>query len=159
MNPTGDFILEQRVPVPWVMQQLGTVLGNYPDMKVDRLSWEARSNAVATQQVRPRPGEPPPPQPIPGINTVSTELTASFVAFDGDMRRAFARIDELVADLSANTSFSDTWVIQYPVDANVRSLVSGEISREGTETEAQFVLRLNYPLPQAAAGEGTDDEV
>lgn len=155
---TGDYILEQRVPVPWVMQQLGTVLGSYPDVKVGRLTWEAES-AAAVQAVRPRPGEPPPPEPIPAVTMVSSELTASIVSFDGDMRGAFARIDELVADISENTSFSDTWVIQYPVDANVRSLVTGEISRDGAEADAQFVIRLSYPLQQTMGGEVADDEV
>ncbi len=155
---TGDFILEQRVPVPWVMQQLGTVLGSYPDVKVTRLTWEAESNAVA-QTMRQRPGEPPPPTPIPAINSVSSEVTASIVGFDGDMRRAFARIDELVADISANTSFSDSWVVEYPVDANVRSLVTGEISRNDETNEATFVLRLSYPLPTNADGGGQNDEV
>ena len=39
---TGDYLLDNRVPVPWVMNQLGAVLGDYPDIKLQELHWPGR---------------------------------------------------------------------------------------------------------------------
>ena len=47
---TGEFILHQRVPVPWVMQQLGAVLSEYPDVRVQRIAWETESSLPVLRQ-------------------------------------------------------------------------------------------------------------
>ena len=149
---TGDFILEQRVPVPWVMQQLGTVLGDFDDVSVQSLSWRAET-AAAAAPMRQRPGEAPPPVPIPEVTAVSVNINATLEPFDGDMRRAFARIDELVNELGTRTAFADARVIEYPLDASIRSSVAGEISRDQAPDEARFQIRLVYPLVQELVAE------
>ncbi len=149
---TGDFILDQRVPVPWVMQQLGTVLGDYGDVRIQELSWRA-DTATAAAPTRQRPGEAPLPVPIPEITSVTVSITGSLDPFDGDMRRAFERIDELAGDLSSRTAFTDARVVEYPLDASIRSSVAGEISRDQRPEEARFQLRLVYPLAQELVAE------
>ena len=69
------------------------------------------------------------------------------------MRRAFARIDELTNELANRTSFTDARVIEYPLDASIRSSVAGEISRDQMAEEARFQLRLVYPLVQELVAE------
>lgn len=142
---TGNFILDQRVPVPWVMQQLGTVLGDHDNLRLQELRWQADS-ATASAPVRPRPGEPPPPVPIPEVTSVTVNLSGTLEPFDGDMRRAFAHIDRLADDLVARTAFSDAVVVEYPLDANIRSSVTGEINRNQLQAEARFQIRLVYRL-------------
>ncbi len=149
---TGDFILDQRVPVPWVMQQLGSVLGDYEDIRIQELSWRA-DTTTASAPTRQRPGEPPPAVPIPEISSVTVSISGSLDPFDGDMRRAFERIDALVDDLAARTAFADARVIEYPLDASIRSSVTGEISRDRALEEARFQLRLVYPLVQELVAE------
>lgn len=150
---TGDFILDQRVPVPWVMQQLGSVLGDYDDVRVLELSWQA-DTAAARAPARQRPGEAPPPVPIPEITSVAVSLSGSLDPFDGDMRHAFERIDRLVDDLANRTAFADARVVEYPLDASIRSSITGEINRDQAPEEARFRLRLVYPLIQElVAGE------
>ncbi|MDJ0941344.1 MAG: hypothetical protein QNJ00_16400 [Woeseiaceae bacterium] len=156
---TGDYILEQRVPVPWVMQQLGAVLGDYPDVRVTALSWEAQTPA-ATAPPRQRPGEAALPVPIPAVNAVTAEMTGTLDTFDGDLRKAFARIDRLVADIASRTAFAHTFAVEYPIDASPRSSVSGEISGDGVVEEARFRLRMTYQLvDDPADGENVDDPV
>lgn len=142
---TGDYILQQRIPVPWVMQQLGSVLGDYPDVQVTELSWESETTGTAPA-VRTRAGEKPAPVPIPAIDAVTIELSGRIEPFGGDMRKAFARIDGLVADIASRTSFIDAWAVEYPIDASLHSTVSGEISKATSNREAKFRLRLSYPI-------------
>ena len=149
---TGDFILDQRVPVPWVMQQLGTVLGDFDDVRIQSLSWQAET-ATASAPTRQRPGEAPPAVPIPEITAVSVRISGTLEPFDGDMRRAFARIDQLVDDLATRTAFTNAQVIEYPLDASIRSSVAGEISRDRMPEEARFQLRLVYQLAQELVAE------
>ena len=56
---------------------------------------------------------------IPVISAVSAEITARLEPFDGDMRRAFARIDELVEDIAENTAFSNRPSRTSPVSIEV----------------------------------------
>lgn len=154
---TGDYILEQRVPVPWVMQQLGAVLGDYPDVGIRELSWQADTDPV-DEPVRPRPGEPARPVPIPAVRSVSAKLSGTIEPFDGNLRAAFARIDRLVADLESRTAFVDVAAIEYPIDASPRASIAGELGQNSDTVEARFQLRLTYTLP-APATEAHDDPV
>ena len=155
---TGDYILRQRVPAPWVMYQLGTVLSDYPDVRLSHLSWHARSDTQMPPQ-RARPGEPATPIPIPELSSVTAEITATIEPFEGQLRDAFRRIDELAASIRGSTAFSETVVVAYPVDASVQASVSGEISREISGDTATFRLQLKYPLAAAPASEVSDDAI
>ena len=150
---TGDFILENRLPVPWVMYQLGQVLGEYPDVRIRHLSWRAESPPSDVPQPVSR-SDAQVPLAIPSIAAVSVEIEADLAPFNGDMRYAFARIDELSADIREYTRFGETFVIEYPLDARPTSAVSGEISRTAPPDSAAFRLRLTYrvnPGPEHTA--------
>jgi hypothetical protein len=157
---TGDYILQQRVPVPWVMQQLGSVLGDYPNMRVVALSWEAEKEQ-GSEAAPLRRGEAAKPIAIPQINAVSVELTATIEPFDGDMRKAFSRIDRLADDIASRTAFDSAWAVKYPLDASPRASISGEIGSGSDERQAQFKLRLHYAIATATgdSGENVDGEV
>lgn len=157
---TGDFILANRLPVPWVMQQLGFVMGNYPDVQIQTLGWSAES-ATPEKPQRQRRGDRPMPVPVPVITAVSADITADITPFDGNMRKAFARIDALVAELEERTVFTEVAAVEYPLDARPQSAISGEIVGESTVESARFRLRLRFPVTTGAAddSEMSDDSV
>lgn len=154
---TGDYILRQRVPVPWVLQQLGYVLADYTDVRVAEIAWQAEIESTA-EPVRAQPGEPAVPVPIPGTSAVSAEIVATIEPFDGDLRAAFRRIDQLVDDIATRTSFSEAAAVEYPIDASLGSSITGELGREGGKNTAQFRLRLTYPLTTTAMTGGESDD-
>ncbi len=149
---TGEFILENRLPIPWVMNQVGAVLGEYPEIQVRKLEWLAESR-VAEGQAPRRSGNRPMPQPITRIDEVGAVLTAEIAPFDGNMRGAFARIDELAADLQDRTDFSRVITIEYPFNASPSAAVSGEIADSGAADIARFRIRVSYDVPASHSGE------
>lgn len=153
---TGDYLLANRVPVPWVMNQLGAVLGDYPDIKLQELRWLAESLPVPNTETRRR--DVAAPVTVPVTNGVSAVITADFEPFDGDMRRAFSRIDALAADIRLRTSFDRAEAIEYPFDANTSAAVSGEIINDRDNRTARFSLRVYYALPGASLQQGDFDE-
>ncbi len=156
---TGDFILENRLPVPWVMNQLGSVLGAYPDVNLRELRWEVE--IPGSSGPPSRRGERPMPVPVPPVDAVNAVVTADFAPFDGNMRHAFSRIDALAKDLEEKTDFSHAMVIDYPFNDSPHASISGEISRDSPVEVARFRLSLSYRVSGSAAttGEGTDDAI
>jgi len=141
---TGDYILRNRLPVPWVMNQLSAVLGDYPGIHVRELSWLAESppppdHAASRRRDRPMPVA------IPEIIAVGAEFTADIRPFDGNMRDAFARIDRLAADLQSRTDFSRAVTVEYPLNASTSAAITGEIG-VATSDYARFRIRVTYDL-------------
>lgn len=149
---TGDYILRNRLPVPWVMNQVGAVLGDYPGIHVRELSWLAESPPPPDQAGSRRRGHPM-PVPIPEIIAVGAEITADIRPFDGDMRKAFARIDQLAADLQVRTDFSRAVTVEYPLKTSTSAAVTGEIGVASSDY-ARFRIRVTYSL---AASEDPDE--
>ena len=148
---TGDYLLANRVPVPWVMNQLGAVLGDYPDIKLQELNWLAESPPDPNPDRRRR--DVAAPVKVPVTNGVSAVITADIDPFDGNMRHAFSRIDALARDIELHTRFDRADAIEYPFNANTSAAVSGEIvSAPGSQT-ARFRLRVYYALPDATVQE------
>ncbi len=154
---TGDYLLANRVPVPWIMNQLGAVLGDYPDIEVQELRWLTESQQTQNTERR-RPGDPPALVVVAATDAVSAVLTADIVPFDGNLRQAFARIDQLAADLEARTNFQRAVALEYPFDASTNAAVSGEIVSRKTSHTARFRLRVYYELPHADSQAGGVDE-
>jgi len=150
---TGDHILLNRLPVPWVMNQLGAVLGKYPEIQVRELTWQANLPAAGSKKPNRR-GNRPTKVSVPEVEQVDAILTADITSFDGDMRKAFARIDQLTSDLESQTFFSEAATEQYPLNANPAASVSGEIGTDRPEF-ARFRIRATYNVADAAGmGEG-----
>ncbi|MDJ0709953.1 MAG: hypothetical protein QNJ14_06175 [Woeseiaceae bacterium] len=156
---TGDFILENRVPVPWVMNQLGVVMGAYPDINLRELHWKVEESGSGRPS--PRRGERQMPVPVQPVNTVTAVVMAEFAPFDGDMRHAFARIDALARDLEVRTDFSFAMVVEYPFNNSPSASLSGEIAKDSPVDVARFRLSLSYHVPGSTvvAGETNDDPV
>lgn len=153
---TGNYILRNRLPVPWVMQQLGLVLGDYPTVQVQSVSWVAQS--AVDPNARPVRRDISMPVAIPAISEVSAEISGELVDFDGDMRKAFAEIDRLVGDLESRTEFSDVVAVEYPLDPSPQAAISGEIVSRGQSGSARFRLRLRFPVQVSNSIEGTGDD-
>jgi len=140
---TGDYILQNRLPVPWVLHQLGNVLGDFPAIQVDDLEWQTDFVQSASRETpRARPGDPPPPVTIPRIAAVSADMRGRIFEFDGDLRAAFAQVDDLVAALKAQTAFETVVAVEYPLDARPQAALSGEVASGGSERMARFRLRM-----------------
>ena len=153
---SGDYILSNRVPVPWVMNQFGAVLGDYPDVQARELSWQVESPSQPER--RQRPGAERLPIPVPKVNAVDAILTGVIEPFDGDMRRAFSRIDHLTAALESQTHFTSASVIEYPIDTSTAAAVSGELVNRTAPDVAHFRIRVSYRI-QPAPEESNDDAV
>ncbi len=153
---TGDYILENRLPVPWVMNQLGVVLGTYPDVSLRTLRWDVAVPASGTPP--PRRGERPMPVPVHPVETVNVVITAEFAPFDGNMRQAFARIEALAEDLERRTDFSHAMIVEYPFNDNPDAAISGEISNGSAVETARFSMSLSYRVPGTHADPGGDDD-
>jgi len=152
---TGDYILQNRLPVSWVMQEIATVLGEFPQVQIDELNWLALPpNDTQVVAARQRPGDRPMPVSIPALTSISVELSAQILPFGGDMRDAFAMIDRLVASLQENTAFRQVQPTEYPLDASPTSAISGEVIRGGIDRSAHFRLRLDL----STMTEGNIDE-
>jgi hypothetical protein len=153
---TGNYILRNRLPVPWVMQQLGLVLGDHPAVQVQSLSWEAE--AAVDPNAQPIRRDNNMPVAIPAVHQVQAEIRGELTDFDGDLRKAFADIDRLVDDLEARTAFSDVVAVEYPIDASPQAALSGEIDTKGSSATAQFRLLLRFPVTNVGDDGGVNDD-
>ena len=88
-------------------------------------------------------------------------MTADITPFDGNMRRAFDRIDQLTRDLEYKTDFTNTFTVEYPFNDSPNASVSGEITDAVAPEFARFRLNLTYEVPGTTngTGEGHDDAV
>ncbi|MDJ0812366.1 MAG: hypothetical protein QNJ23_01445 [Woeseiaceae bacterium] len=155
---TGDFILSNRLPVPWVMQQVGLVMGDYPDVQIKGLDWSVESAGGDDQSQQRIDRSMPITVPVKAIGAVRAEISADIEPFGGDMRKAFARIDALAADLEERTEFSRVVAVEYPLDASPSASIAGEITGDKVYDGARFRLQLHYAVnTTAAAVEEADD--
>lgn len=152
---TGNFILDNRVPVPWVMNQISMVLGDYPGVQIRQLGWTI-TTPKANESAQNRRGNTPATVNVPVLTAVSVKLTAEIVPFDGDMRAAFALIDRLTRDLRLRTDFDAAMTTAYPLNASPAAALSGEITGHRSRGAARFTVRLNYE-PLGVNGESEED--
>ncbi|MEQ9564127.1 MAG: hypothetical protein RLN69_16520 [Woeseiaceae bacterium] len=146
---TGNFILQNRVPVPWVMNQLGAVLGDFPTIGVDGVSWQAESaQPDANAQGRAGRGEAM-PVPVREVTGVSAELHGRINSFDDDLRDAFAMIDRLAEALQDRTAFDSVIAVEYPLDARPQVALSGAVAHKDADFVPRFRLRLTKTVPVA----------
>ena len=97
------------------------------------------------------------PVAVPEVSAVGAVLTADITPFDGDMRKAFARIDALASDLERMTRFSRAVTVEYPLNASTSAAVSGEV---GVAADfARFRIRVTYDVPGVEATEGQDETI
>jgi len=151
---TGDFILANRLPVSWVMQQLGDVFGDYPQIRIDELNWKAETpvdeQAVAGGR---RQGNSQQAVPVRSLHAVSAEVYGQIIPFDGNLRDAFSVINRLENSLREQTAFQQVVTTEYPLDASPGSSISGELVNTGGQQFAHFrmTLRLNVATPEAGS--------
>lgn len=148
---TGEYILRNTLPVDWVMQEVGLVMGDHPDMHISGLRWAIETAAEPDDRNQRRGvNDRPMPVPIPEIAAVTANLSGEIRPYDGDLRHAFARIDSLASSLQDETRFDRVAVLEYPIDARPAASVSGEIRRKGDNPVASFSLSMTLRV---------DDEV
>lgn len=148
---TGDYILRNTLPIDWVLREVGKVINEYPDLFLGHVGWEIETNDVGqNNSARRGTADRPLPVPIPGIVGVSANVNGEIRPYDGDLRGAFARIDELAAQLRSDTRFDRVSVIEYPIDARPAASVSGEIRRQGAPLTASFKLSMTMRIDNEA---------
>ncbi|MEO1244428.1 MAG: hypothetical protein AAFX56_01995 [Pseudomonadota bacterium] len=156
---TGDYILANRLPAPWVLLELSRVLEDYPDVQLVRLNWSAGEQAAGNRQTPAtalRRGGTPASVPVSRVASVDARFTAVLAGYDKDLRRAFARIEALAVAFEKDSRFNRADVLEYPIDARPAASVSGEIGGTSAEQGMRFEIRLRY-VPEDLAG--TPNEV
>lgn len=148
---TGEYILRNSLPAEWVMQQVGEVMGAYPDMQLGSLSWEVETADIAEPDARRRRNDVQMPVPIPEVTAITARLSGEVLPYDGDMRQAFSRIDALATSLQQDTDFESVAVVRYPIDARPGVAVSGEIRRESNLQPASFSVALTLRITPDAS--------
>jgi len=127
--------------------QVGAVLGEFPAIAIDELSWQAQSAAAdGNSPNAPSRGEAMPVS-VPATSGVVANLHGEISPFDGDLRDAFALIDRLAARLEQQTAFDSVVAVEYPVDARPESALSGAIAYEDAGFRPQFRLQLAMRVP------------
>ena len=150
---TGDYLLANRVPVAWTLQQLGTVLDDFPDVQVLELEWTVNGeggDAAAPADSRRRQSGPLAVAPLASLDAT---VDAVLLGYDDDLRRAFARIDALAGAFGSQSDFDRVEVLRYPLNASPAAALSGEITRSAREEGARFRLGLS----RAVAGPTEND--
>lgn len=141
---TGTYIIQNTLPVEWVMQQIGLVMDDHSDMHIQSLRWAIKTsdtsdgnpaNAIRRDKTQP--------VPIPEIIGVEANLIGEVRPYDGDLNSAFQKIDRLASSLQAKSDFDRVAVVEYPIDARPAVAVSGEVTRESDSSIAQFNLSLS----------------
>ena len=152
---TGDFLLANRLPVAWVMQQLGDVLGRYPQIRINELSWEAETQSEPENAGARRRGQEDLAVPVKPIQAVRASIYGQILPFDGDLRDAFETIDEFGNSLRVQTAFEQVETTEYPLDASPRSSISGElVNRSQQFAYFRMTLRLNI-----SGSEGNNESI
>jgi len=141
---TGEFLQRNALPVEWALQQIGNVLTDHDAVVVNGMGWEVRADSTSAP-ANPRPGEIL-PLTIPAAASVQATVKGQLDAFDGDLRLAFARIDDLASDLESRTDFDQVAVVEYPIDARPAAAISGEVRNTREDRPATFALQLTLNL-------------
>ena len=149
---TGEYIQENTLPVDWVIREVAQVIDAHPDVFIGELRWEIETAGEGdSTPSRGNRGDRPMPVSIPEIVGVSANVNGEIRPYDGDLRKAFARIDELAASLKSGTRFDHVAVIEYPIDARPVSAVSGEIRRQEGFPSASFSLSMTLRIDHEAS--------
>lgn len=144
---TGDYIVRNSVPVSFVMQQLGLVIGDFPDMHLNEVRWETASDLGEDVSQNQRRRDKPMPVAIPRLTGLSAELSGQILPYDGDIRAAFQRIRDLAAALESKTRFASVRATEFPINDSPLVPLSGEVLRDNDEKPAKFRLQLTLELP------------
>lgn len=148
---TGEFIQENTLPVDWVIREIAQVIDAHPDVFIGELRWEIETAGEDDSSASGRSrADRPMPVAIPTIVGVSANVNGEIRPYDGDLRNAFARIDEFAANLKSGTRFDHVSVIEYPIDARPASAVSGEIRRQEDHLSAGFRLSMTLRIDHEA---------
>ena len=133
----GDFILANRVPMDLVLRELGTVLGDFPELHIEGVEWRIDGYSDSTPSSAAETL-----QELKAVDSLTAELYGEIRPFDGDLLRAFAVVDRLVTALTSRSRFDDVQAIEYPLDASPQASVAGELVGAGSSQTAPFRLRL-----------------
>lgn len=155
---TGDYILANRLPGGWVMEQLGQVLTEFPQVQVDELSWKANTSADAPEvQNSARRADVVQAVDVGSLRAIEAQVTGQLLPFDGNYRNAFTLIEEFKNALQARTDFGQVRVTELPLDAKPRSSVSGGFAADETQRIAGFSLSLTLDIVSLQANRVGDN--
>ncbi|MEO7744003.1 MAG: hypothetical protein ABIR98_13785 [Usitatibacter sp.] len=146
------------------LRPLSQVLQEYPQVRLNQLSWQAADDptivprlTLAPPTVPPpvksigRPGDSPlpPPPPDDGANPAFTTgryevalMEATVQVANNDFRAALERVERLAADISARPGYK-VEVIESPLDLRPALALQGRLAeKEPPQMEPRFVLRI-----------------
>ena len=154
---TGDFILANRLPASWVMEQLSRVLGDYPQIQIDELRWRAEmfEDLQSTNGARRR-GSGPEEISVKPLQAVTAEVYGQIIPFNGNMREAFKLIERLESSLRGRTAFRQVVTTEFPLDPSPESSLSGDVVNRGGQQYARFRMDLRLNVANGEDGDEAD---
>ncbi len=145
------------------LRPLSEVLADYPQVRLNQLSWHATDDPKVVPALTLAPprnpppvksiakaGEPPPgPPPDDGANPAFTTgryevvvMEATVQVANNDFRAALERVEKLAADISARRGFKAE-VLESPLDLRPALALQGRLAeKEAATMEPRFVLKI-----------------
>lgn len=124
-----------------LMQILGRALAADPGIRLDGFNWRTQGRTEAGTGRRSA-ALPATLEAADYLYFQIADIDGHVAGFDGDYRRAIARIDELAAKLKQRPELAAVEVLQYPLDVRSDSSVSGSATNRTERVDASFRLRL-----------------
>ena len=131
-------------------------LHGFADLKIDELAWgeqiqagSSNSPAAETATLDPLLNDPAMNGAAIPESGITMRLRGVQSPFNGDLRRAIARIESYVDRLRNLPEVMEVEVLQLPLDVTPTSSLSGEVgSGRKAESKAQFEIRLKVRMEQ-----------
>lgn len=154
------------------LRPLSVVLQDYPQVRLNQLSWHATDDPKLVPNLALAPARNPPPvkalpraadatPPQPADDSVNPAFTsgryevvlmeASVQVASNDFRAALERVEKLAADISAQRGYKAE-VVESPLDLRPALALQGRLAeKEPALMEPRFVLRIVHDRQAAAA--------
>ena len=149
-----ESMIDRHVPLPNVqLRALGGVLNDLPEIKVNKLHWQALE--AATLLIPVDPTAPPPAPivedfpPVPGRLGVPDKsaqilvLEGEIVPFDGDYRAAINSVSRLAARLNAQAGVHAEVTLQ-PLDTRPTVTLDNVAGAQNSVAQALFALKVTW---------------
>ena len=125
-----------------LLRLVSGALNTAPDVKLDRLSWEAGADADPDAAKRRKGARKQgPPESVHAYYHIA-EFSGHLEPFYGDYRGAIEIIDGLAAELEANDSVQEVTVVQYPLDIRSEASVAGSTTAGNESAAAEFKIKM-----------------
>jgi hypothetical protein len=145
-------MIDENVPSPTSqIAAISKALDILPQIKINKLQWQAMETARLVSPVDPNTppppsGESPPSAALVGVPDKTSQivlLEGEIQPFKDDYRGAIDSVNQLAAELSKNKQLRAE-VTQQPLDTRPSVRLQNSAGEEKTELKAQFAMKLTW---------------